>query len=137
MFIEIVLMYATTNKYIQPQPPATKDEIIKAETSLAVTFPMDLCSLLSEMNGDHFLCLSTEEIVSTNKSCREDFSEYVDLSNLLFFAGNGCGDYYAFSVENGVALPSPVFIWEHESFTMHEVANNLVETINRYYQGQI
>lgn len=137
MYIELVRSYMQDNKYIRPQSPATEEEICDAENKLNVSFPNTLRTLLSEMNGDRYLFYSAEDIVKTNLSSRSAFVEFADLSCYLFIAGNGCGDYYCYRIDNGIVQPSPIYIWEHESFQAKVVAANLEEMIHLYYQDKI
>lgn len=137
MYIELVRGYAQDNKYVRPQPPATEEEISDAENKLAVSFPSDLRTLLLEMNGDRYLCHSAEDIVKNNLSLRSAFEEFADLSCYLFVAGNGCGDYYCYQIDNGIVQSSPIYIWEHEFFEAKVVANNLENMIHLYYQDKI
>ena len=137
MYIELVRGYAQDNKYVQPQPPATEEEIYDAENKLAVSFPSDLRTLLLEMNGDRYLCHSAEDIAKNNLSLRNAFEEFADLSCYLFVAGNGCGDYYCYRIDNGIVQSSPIYIWEHEDFQSKVVAANLEDMIHLYYQDKI
>ena len=83
----------------------------------------------------------TELIVVCNgklsKQGRAAFEEFTDLSCFLFIAGNGCGDYYGYRIEDRTVLPSPIYIWEHETFKAKVVANNLIEMIELYYRDKI
>lgn len=90
MYVKLVYQYAMDNKYACPQPPATESEICDAEKKLSVIFPPELRALLSEMNGDRWLCWSIDQIIEYNLQGREAFQEFMDLSQFLFFAGNGC-----------------------------------------------
>ena len=47
------------------------------------------------------------------------------------------GDYYGYRIENRTVLPSPIYIWEHETFKAKVVANNLIEMIELYYRDKI
>ena len=137
MYTELVCRYAGNNDFVHPQSPASKNEICAAEEKLNVKFPEELKKLLSEMNGDKFLCLSVSGIIENNLDLRSAYKDFVDLSNFLFVAENGCGDYYGYHIENGMVLSSPIYIWEHESFKNKAVADNLEEMIKLYYQDKI
>jgi hypothetical protein len=52
------------------------------------------------------------------------------LDCLLFFGGNGCGDYYGYPItsQDGVRDDN-VFIWEHEYDNRIWKANNLEDAI--------
>jgi hypothetical protein len=102
------------HNYIKPNPPATQKQITEVEKSMGCKLPTDLKELLLEMNGDNWLIFSTEQITETNLSVRK-LDCYMPLDCLLFFGGNGCGDYYGYPItsQDGVREDN-VFIWEHE-----------------------
>ena len=138
MFLELLKPFLADNKYIKPDPPATAEMILSAGKSMGVDFPDELKSLLSEFDGDRYLCFSCNEIVETNQSVREGLSEcYEGLCDLLFIAGNGCGDYYGYRIENKVCMTGSIIIWEHETNETHEVARSLAEMIGLYYSDKI
>lgn len=138
MFLELLKPFMADNKYIKPNPPATREMISLAEESMGVAFPDELKALLSEFDGNRYLCFSCNEIVETNQGTRQGLSEYYDgLYDLLFVAGNGCGDYYGYRIANKVCISDSVIIWEHETNETHEVAKSLAETIELYYTDQI
>ena len=84
--------------------PVDKEEVAAAEKSLSVVFPPELKDLLGELNGDNWLLFSVAQIVETNLMIREALGQFYDkLDELLFIAGNGCGDYYAYQICGGEA----------------------------------
>lgn len=137
MYTDLILQYANSNEFVRPQPPATNMDICQAEKTLGIAFPSELRSLLSEMDGEKYLFYSVKEIVEVNSSLRNAFEDYTDLSCFLMFAGNGCGDYYCYRIDNSKVQPFPIYIWEHESFQSKSVADNLSELIRLYYQDKI
>ena len=71
---------------------------------------------------------------------REEYLERVH--RFIFFARNGCGDYYCYRVgPNGSVCGTAIYIWKHEEIgekcCWKEVAGNLCEFITRYYSGEI
>jgi len=63
---------------------------------------------------------------------------YPGVDRLLYFAGNGCGDYYCYAVgDDGAADPSVIYRWEHEDNRRVEVADCLDTLIMRYFDDQI
>lgn len=123
--------------YIKPNPPATQKQIFDVEKSLGNKLPADLKELLLKMNGDNWLIFSAEQIIETNLSARK--LEYcMPLDCLLFFAGNGCGDYYGYPItpQDGVRDDN-VFMWDHEYDNRIWKANNLEDTIKKYYNDEI
>ena len=123
--------------YIKINPPANHDQIVTVEKTLGNKLPTELKELLLEMNGDGWLVFSTEQILETNVSVR-GLDCFMPLNCLLFFAGNGCGDYYGFPItlSDGVRDDN-VFMWEHEYDNRIWKANNLEDTIRRYYNSEI
>lgn len=125
------------HNYIKPNPPATQKQIFDAEKSLGNRLPADLKELLLEMNGDSCLIFSVEQIVDTNLSVRK-LDCCMPLDCLLFFGSNGCGDYYGYPItsQDGVREDN-VFMWEHEYDNRIWKANNLEDTIKKYYNDEI
>lgn len=135
------------------QPPCPENKIVDAEKSVGYSFPKELRDLLHEMNGDKWLIMSAEEIIQNVELNRdvflpffkEDFSkeDYLErVDRFIFFATNGCGDYFCYRVRpNGVADETTIYIWEHENIgekcCWQPVAKNMEELIIRYYQGEI
>ena len=84
-------------------PSASEEDIVSAETKLAVSFPEELRSLLKESNGvigpiGLGLIWTTQEIVENNLAFRnnEEYGDlYMPFDCLLFFSDSGCGDQYA------------------------------------------
>ena len=139
MYKEKLLHYAATNEYVKPRAGASTAMIHGVEKELNCTFPPDLQSLLSETNGDSYLFFSTDEILETNTRTRTMMSEcYEELEKLLFFAGNGCGDYYCYKIlPSKQADPSLIYIWMHEDNELGPVAHSLSEMIDRYFNNEI
>ena len=109
------------------------------------TFPKELKAMLRETNGDNWLLLSAERIISHVKGNREMFPEYLDpdefeekVNRFVFFATNGCGDYYCYRVlDNGETDTSAIYIWEHELFEVREVAKDIADLITKYYNDEV
>ena len=60
------------------------------------------------------------------------------VNRFLFFATNGCGDYYCYRVlENGKTDTTAIYIWEHELFETREVAKDIPDLIRRYYNDEV
>lgn len=138
MFKELIEAEALKNKYIKPQSGASPSEIKSAEKKLKVAFPNELKTLLSEMNGDKYLFMSANEIAERNTEVRDILGEcYENLDELLFFAGNGCGDYYSYIISNGIADETNIVRWEHETNERIPVANTLKEVIEKYFSDKI
>lgn len=137
MYVELEHQYAAKYAGVRPQPPASENEICEAEKRLTIQFPSELRNLLAEMNGDRWLCWSTNQIIENNMQMREAFQELADLSRFLFFADNGCGDCYGYQIQNQTIQPSPIYIWNHEDFEARIVAPDIAEMIRLYYQDQI
>lgn len=145
MYRELIEGLTAENGWVKLREPCPEDEITKAEEYVGFEFPEELKALLRETNGDGFLLLSAEEIVSNAKMSREIFPEFLEadefeekVNRFVFFATNGCGDYYCYRVlENGKTDASAIYIWEHEVFEIREVANNISELITKYYSDEV
>ena len=137
-WIELYTELANKHDCIKINPPATKKQIAEAEEALGNKLPPDLIELLLEINGDDWLIFSTERIIEINLSVRENFDCYMPLDCLLFFGGNGCGDYYGYPITlaDGVC-ENNVFMWEHENDNRVWRANGLEDTIRKYYNDEI
>ncbi len=110
MYKELIGKLSSGNKWVKIQPPCPKSEISYTEKVVGHPFPKALVDLLLEMNGDRWCLLSSQEIVENvnrNKETwlplfEEDYSkeEYLDrVDRFIFFATNGCGDYYCYRVQ--------------------------------------
>jgi hypothetical protein len=126
MYKELFKTASQTNLYIKIEAPAKPKSIKIAEVKLKCSFPEDLKAYLTEIDGDGDLFLSVERIVTENLSIRAALAEcYPDLDQYLFFAGNGCGDYYGYRLSNGHAPNNEIILWEHEDNSDRTVASNL------------
>lgn len=125
------------HKYINLNPPASQEQITNVEQALNIELPYDIKELLLEIDGDNWLIFSTEQIIETNLAVRK-LGCFMPLDCLLFFGGNGCGDYYGYPIthEDGVR-GDKVFMWEHEDDSRICKARSLEDTIKKYYNDEI
>ncbi len=155
MYRELVLKLSQGNPYVKPQPPCPEAAVAAAEKEAGVPFPQALRDLLTEMNGDRWLLLSAEEIADNIRLNREALLPFFEeeygeqgreiygerVGRFLFFAANGCGDYYCYRFSPNGAAEEPLYIWEHESIgescCWRPVARTLEELITRYYHDEI
>lgn len=153
MYKELVLEASKGNEWVSIQPPCPESERNRAEETVGCAFPEELRKLLSEMNGDQWLLLSAQQIIENverNKNIlyplfETDFGieAYKDrIERFLFFAANGCGDYYCYRIsKEGIADESAIYIWNHEDIAEEccwsKVADSLAECIVRYYHDEI
>ena len=145
MYRDLICELTKGHSWARLQDPCSEDEIIKAEKYVGFIFPEELKTLLRETNGDRWLLLSAEQIISNVKANREIFPEYLEpdefeqkVNRFVPFATNGCGDYYGYRVlENGDTDSSSICIWEHELFDTREVAKDIVELITKYYNDEV
>lgn len=144
MYRELIAELTESNEYVKIQPPCPEKEVEKAEKAVGYSFPNELRALLRELNGDKYLLLSAEEIAEQAKLNRDVKEEYKyeefarDLDKLIFFAGNGCGDYWCYRADdNGTVDEYVIYIWEHEEFCLRQAAASIAELISRYYNGEI
>lgn len=144
MYKELIEKFAQENEYVKIQPPCTEEEIAKAEKAAGFPFPKELQKLLSELNGDGYFLLSAQEIIAQaalNREMQElysgeDFAK--ELDKFLFFATNGCGDYYCYHADaDGGIDENAIYIWQHEEFRWKPVAANMAQLITRYYHDEI
>ncbi len=144
MYKELVSELTRENRWVKIQPPCSENAINNAEKEVGYAFPGELRALLLEMNGDSYLLLSVEEIVEQTRLNRKIQAEYSDeefakkLDMFIFFAGNGCGDYYCYHADpDGAVDETAIYIWEHEEFCWKPVASGIAELITRYYHDEI
>ncbi len=80
---------------------------------------------------------SVQQIVETNLDSRRILGEvYGGLDRLLFVAGNGCGDYYSYKIEDGEISSTALYRWDHEENSITLVASDLADLIDKYYTDQ-
>ena len=153
MYKELIADLSKENEYVKIQPPCPLEEIERAERVVGYGFPKELKQLLQELNGDKYLLLSADEIIRNVETNREyllpffedDFSKEVYIERVdrfIFFATNGCGDYYCYRVNaDGIADEGNIYIWEHEEMAeeccWRKVASDMEELITRFYNNEI
>lgn len=145
MYRELIAEAIKNNSWAQLQEPCLETEIKKAEEYVGFNFPEELKALLRETNGDHWLLLSLNEIIDNVKRNREILAEYLEpdefeekVNRNIYFATNGCGDYYCYRVlADGTVDASAIYIWEHELFEIREVAKDIPDVIAKYYNDEI
>lgn len=152
MYKELLLELSQGNDWAKPQPPCPEALLEKAEKVVGYPFPPELRALLRETNGDKWCLMSAEAIIRNVELNREnwlplfeeDYSheEYLDkVDRFIFFAENGCGDYYCYRVDkDGVADETSIYIWEHEYLgekCWKKVAGSMSEFLTRYYHSEI
>lgn len=139
MYKELITEVSKGNEFVKIQPPCPGSEIDRVEKSFGYPLPKEVRALLSELNGDKFLLLSAEEIIDQIRLNKEMLSYYEEqgvegVDRLLFFAGNGCGDYYCYRVGD----ENTIYMWEHEEMKYdRKVAASMSEVITRYYNDEI
>lgn len=153
MYPELILALAAENEWVHVRPPCPESAIAAAEQAVGYPFPAELRDLLREMDGDRWLLLSAAEIAENaarNRAAADCYAEagisaaaYEDrVIRFLFFATNGCGDYYGYRISSGGVLDdSVIYRWEHEqigaSCCWVPVAKSIKELIARYYRDEI
>jgi hypothetical protein len=145
MYRDLIGKLIKGHSWAKLQDPCSEDEIIKAEKYVGFIFPEELKTLLRETNGDHWFLLSADDIIKHVKTNREIYPEYLEsaefeekVNRFVYFATNGCGDYYCYRVlENGETDISAIYIWEHELFEIREVAKDISELITKYYNNEV
>ena len=144
MYKELISEVSKWTEYVEIQPPCPESEIDRVEKEFGYPLPKELRALLRELNGDKFILFSAEEIIHQIQMTKEMLSFYEEegvkgVDRLIFFGGNGCGDYYCYFVgEDGVPDENSIYIWEHEEMRYdRKVAVNMTELITRCYNGEI
>ncbi len=153
MYKELIQKLSQGNEWVKIQPPCPENEIKYAEMAVGHPFPKELKELLRETNGDKWCILSAKEIIENverNRKCyfplfqedysKEEYSEKID--RFIFFATNGCGDYYCYRVQpNETVDETTIYIWEHEELNKKccwkPVASTMEEFIVKYYKDEI
>lgn len=145
MYRELIARLIRDHNWARLQEPCSEKEIQKAEEYVGFSFPEELKALLRETNGDRWLLLSAGEIIEHVKTNRQIMAEYLEpnefeekVNRFVYFASNGCGDYYCYRVlPNGNTDASAIYIWEHELFEIRKVADNISDLIIKYYNDEI
>ena len=145
MYRELISRWIEHHDWAKLQPPCSEEELQKAERYVGYAFPEELKELLRETNGDRWLLLSAKQIMEHVDSNRSVWPEYLEPEEFLekvdrhiFFATNGCGDYYCYRIlPNGVIDTSAIYLWEHENFEVQVVARDLPDLISKYYNNEI
>lgn len=145
MYRELLEKLLKEQPYAQLQEPCPEEEIAEAERYVGFAFPDELKDLLRETNGDRWLLLSAKGMMEHVKMNREIYPEFLEpdefaekIDRHVFFASNGCGDYFCYRVlPNGETDASAIYIWEHELFEIRKIAKDMVELITKYYTGEI
>lgn len=101
------------NPYAKLEPPASKEEIIRLLSSFEYPLPVELIDLLMETNGDHDRFPSVDGILEANGRLWS-LEDYMPLTSLLFFARNGCGDYYGYAIRGDGTINGDIYFWDHE-----------------------
>lgn len=136
MWRELLVNLSCGNEYVRLNQPATDNEIFEVEKEIGIRLPSDLKNLLMEFNGDNWFIFSTQQIIETNLMIR-GLTCFMPLNCLLFFAGNGCGDYYGYAITGDGIKDWEIYMWEHESDNRIFKANGLKDAIEKYYTDKI
>lgn len=145
MYRELLSELIQRSNWAKLQEPCSENDIAKAEKVVGYTFPDELKALLRETNGDHWFLLSAQQIIEIVENNRNILSECFEPDEYLekvdrhiFFATNGCGDYYCYRVsENREVDTSAIYLWEHEEFETRYVAKDIKDAIIKYYNDEI
>ena len=134
MWLEKVEAIVRMNRFARVMPPA-EDHEIKKLFDMFGDVPSDLIALLKEANGDGDILLSVDQIIETNLTNSQlDF--YMPLDCILFFARNGCGDYYGYGISKAKEF-TKIYFWDHESDDRTCVCGYLEQLLDSYLKGEI
>lgn len=145
MYRELLRKLIKKVKWAKLRKPCSENDIEKAERAVGYTFPDELKALYRETDGDNWFLLSLQQIIDNVEINRKILSKYLEpdeylekVDRYIFFATNGCGDYYCYRVsESGVTDTSAIYIWEHEGFEAQYVAKDIKDAIIKYYNDEI
>lgn len=146
MYRALIAELIQNHNWAKLQKPCAENEIAAAEKDVGYPFPEELKALLLETNGDHWFLLSVAEISERVRLNREIFAEAFDdietfpekVDRHIFFATNGCGDYYGYRVlPDGKVDTTAIYMWEHETFDHKIVAKDIPDLITKYYHDEI
>ena len=145
MYRELINRWIEHHDWAKLQPPCPEEELQTAERYVGYAFPEELKALLREVNGDRWLLLSAKQIMEHVKSNRSIWPEYLEPEEFLekadrhiFFATNGCGDYYCYRIlPGGETDTSAIYLWEHETLEVKAVARDIPDLITKYYNNEV
>ncbi len=131
-----LLKHISKNEYAKINKPCSTAKIKSVEKQLGIQFPESLVSLLLTIDGDGWFLMSASEIFEDNKSLRK-LDCYMPLDSLMFFARNGCGDYYGFPIIKGEIKPDNIYFWDHGLDSRTWCESSLENLIDKYCDGKI
>lgn len=137
-WIDLLKKHQGVNNSLQINKAASEEELAAVERALHVKLPAELKSFLSTANGDSWLFFSAKQIIDNNINTKKALEDsYDNLEPLLFFAGNGCGDYFAYEILGESSQDHIILRWNHENNSRDKVADDLSDLIQKYYTDQI
>ena len=134
MWLEKVEAIVQMNQFARLVPPA-EDHEIKKLFDMFGDIPSDLIALLKEANGDGDVLLSVDQIIETNLTNRQ-IDGYMPMDCILFFARNGCGDYYGYGIRKDKEF-SNIYFWDHELDSRTYIGGYLEQLLDSYLKGEI
>ena len=145
MYRELIHRWVEHHNWAKLQPPCPEEELEQAQQRVGYPFPEELKALLRETNGDGWLLLSAGQMAEHVQSNRSIWPEYLEPEEFLekvdrhiFFATNGCGDYYCYRVlPDGSVDTTAIYLWEHETFEVKPVARDIPDLIAKYYSDEV
>ena len=126
------------------QPAVSPDDVDAAERQLGEIFPNDIRDFLIQADGvcvdSSMMCLfginTPESFFTVQREMREspEYSEmYQPFNNLLFFASDGMGGFFA-RVREGDHWSDLVIHWDHEEDTRNEFSRGGLKGFLYRYQ---
>jgi cell wall assembly regulator SMI1 len=149
MSFDLILSVIKKYNEIRCLSPADKDDILKAEKWLGVSFPVDLTKLLKISNGLELLMghpVSKElmaydmaywhvnELMSNSHNMNKLLIDDKLNKKLLCFAGDGSGNVFCYIYDGDTLLPN---IWVFYPITgeLFFYAENLEEWAKNWFSG--
>ena len=123
--------------------PITEQEIKQVEETLDITLSGQLLELLKETNGikdgrfGDFLVCDSNEIIELYKQ-HLAFLKISDIQpphKILFFASNGCGEYFGFRIEDGQIADGTVGVYYPIDNEFRIVATDFKTWAEKWHTG--
>jgi hypothetical protein len=144
-----------TNLDVLPSffPPAPKELISDAESTLKILFPSELNSLLLATNGVGEILHNRDEDIFTGyfiwpieriKRENDDYRKlpiYKEINMpfdcLLFIGDSGFGDNFGYAVVGSTVKRNAIYMWNHEDDSRSWVAPSIRDFIEWWPSGKI
>jgi len=126
--------------------PIADDELNKIKEATGTEVSGDLLNLLLQTNGikdnrfGDYLVYDSDRIIEHYKLCLDYFkpSKFAYSRPLLFFADDGCGNYFGYEVKgNQIISPQIIFFSPIEPDKLRIVASDFSTWATEWYTGKL